>query len=92
MSLSITTSRNDLLSEARAEFNRTAVEKAVITGQKAAALPPDTVLIATDPTLSSEIQAADATPVTSAAAVPMAGGSVAASSSAQNGKVLSLVG
>jgi hypothetical protein len=79
MGLSITESRSDLLAEARAEFNRAAALKASITGEKAEPLPPDTVLIATDPTLSEEIQAADASStVDSGGGAPMGGGPVGA--------------
>lgn len=88
MSLSITESRSDLLAEARAEFNRAAALKASISGQKAESLPPDTVLIATDPTLSEEIQAADAVAVTSGGDTPVAAvaAGVAAASSGSSDK------
>jgi hypothetical protein len=91
MSLSITESRSDLLAEARAEFNRAAALKASITGQKAESLPPDTVLIATDPTLSEEIQAADAVAVTTSGDTSMAAVSagVAAASSGSSDKTSS---
>jgi hypothetical protein len=91
MGLSITESRSDLLAEARAEFNRAAALKASITGQKAESLPPDTVLIATDPTLSEKIQAADAVAVTTSADTSMAAVSagVAATSSGSSDKTSS---
>ena len=91
MSLSISESRSDLLAEARAEFNRAAALKASITGQKAESLPPDTVLIATDPALSEEIQAADVVAVTSGGDTPVAAvaAGVAAASSGSSDKTSS---
>jgi hypothetical protein len=74
MSLSITESRSELLAEARAEFNRAAALKASMTGEKAESVPPDTVLIATDPTLSQAILAADASSVSSGGGASVGGG------------------
>lgn len=88
MSLSITTTRSELLTEARAEFTRQAERNALVTGEKPQSVPVDSVLIASDPTLSQAIQAADATPVTTDGGSSMAGGAVggaqASSSSSGN--------
>lgn len=74
MSLSVTETRSELLAEARAEYARAAERKAMMTGEREQPVPVDSVLIATDPTLSEEIQAADAASSTTGGTAPAAGG------------------
>jgi|GEM_PF-2106360 len=89
MSLAITTDRSELLAEARAEYTRAEAQRATVTGEQERPVPPDAVLIATDPVLSAEIQAAEA-----AATVTLAAASTAASTGASgtSGQLLNIVG